>query len=311
VLCGCNPFFGIQSTELVDAPPEIDAAPPPACPAAGTAPTFGPDLTMVPAKNLSWFTPDAAQVNALALGYDQTTGNAQFIMGPIGEPMAAMTMLPEPTGYIANVRLAPEGDALFVTAQAMIDPYVSSTSEYRLVDGRWIVGNAFTPPRNDNSFYELSTPTRGPLRRFVMVAYDGTTYTNQLAELTWDGTNVTEVSRTPLTSFELYNIMDPSLTADGLRLVFSASSGYQPGSGSGGSGGSGTGTGCLGCEMGGWEPGTIQPVLYLERPSIDVPFEGMPKILEAVPDYVRWPHLSEDCGRIYFYALNTTWYLKQ
>ena len=48
---------------------------------------------------------------------------------------------------------------------------------------------------------------------------------------------------------------------------------------------------------------------YMDRPNLTGAFQGPPRLVASVPDNVQWPHLTADCGRVYFFALNTTWYL--
>src|SRR5215210_5539908 len=94
-VCGCTQVFGIQKTDLVDAPPVIvvDAPAPPVCPPIGTKPVFGPDLYQVPARNCSLYVVDTTGTTAAAMCADPVMGYVLEI-GPAGESLVPQT--PEP-----------------------------------------------------------------------------------------------------------------------------------------------------------------------------------------------------------------------
>ncbi len=294
-------MFGIQQTDLVDAPPPVPDARPPSCPELGVAPKFGTDLGQVPGRKCDAYSLDETQRWAAAISYDYQPPDyaANIVSGPAAEQPFTQTMVPAPV-YPNNVRLAPEGNVLFVTAY---DTDAYKIFEYELVDTRWVLkGKPFLPPdHSSGEYYILSTPTRGPLRRMVMHKYNSVLMQSELLEIEYDGTEPTEVARTPLSALEVDLIGQPSLSADGLRLVFTSASTEtapmpnMPDTTGGGGGGIAVGD---------------QSVFYVARESISTPFATKAKLLETVPSYVGWPYLTEDCGRMYFSALNTVWYLK-
>jgi hypothetical protein len=73
---------------------------------------------------------------------------------------------------------------------------------------------------------------------------------------------------------------DPSLSADGLRMV------------------------AYGMIAGAYGP------IYTSRPSLDVRFDAF-QILTTLPSQARDPFITEDCARIYFSALSTVFYVEQ
>ena len=298
-VCGCNQLFEIQQTDLIDAPPMIDAPPPPVCPAS-TKPLFGTELVQVPARNCTSYAVDATGVVAAALCLD-LAGGYSLATGPVGEVLVPLTLQPSPA-YISVMRFAPEGDSLFITAANELYEYI--TTEYRVTDGVWTAVTSFRPPGlSQYEYYVLSTPSVGPARRFLTSRYDQTLGAQVIVELGYDGGKATELWQTPLTEAAVDSVDMPSLSADGLRLLFTS---YSPGL---------WGRGGVSDMLEPTPPEQIgayeQPVYYMTRASLDVRFTGEAQLLESVPSGVTWPHMTDNCGRVYFSALNTVWYLRQ
>lgn len=281
--CGCNSVFGLTPTELVDAPPPIDAPDPPRCPAIGTIPAFGDDLRSIPAIGCTGY---ATNDSGIAMAYC----NNQVARGPVDGEMTPI-MMDDP---VYQPRLAPDGDELFALH------YNMTTFLYELVDLVWRdnkleqVGTYIPPSSATYGFYSsFSTPSRGPDRHIIYVDYNNTTYTYDLVEIA-NGTGTwTEQSRVPVTDLGLPTGATPmqlSLSPDGLRLVFMTAGAWVMD-------GSGQYT---------W----IDPVFYADRASLTDRF-SMVVALPSVPDQVQSPFLTADCGRIYFSALNRVFFLVQ
>lgn len=293
LLCGCNPVFGIDSTELIDAPPPpppIDAPIPFACPEDGTAPVFGTSLTMVPEARdcVAYTTTPTGTAAAVCGGF-----TAVVMTGAVDTPLAPVTLDPATMNYIEGVRIAPEGNDVYVAHYDV--NWTRVTTRYQAVDGIWKQqGKSFTPERADG-YSMMSTPTQGAARRAVIQAYD-VNFALELLELeeTADEGWVPKRS-TPLADLGVTAVFQPSLSPDGLRLVF-IDTGYQ--------------SPTMGDALPPSNGNTMQPVFYTDRADLASPFRPA-KMLETVPGLVQWPYMTPDCGRIYFSALNTVWYLEQ
>ena len=133
-----------------------------------------------------------------------------------------------------------------------------------------------------------------------MLFIDNSMYPATLVELSDLDGHWKPIDKYVTTDFgDITGFDSPSLSPDGTRLLFIASQPYvvQGGNGSGSDGG----------------PPMQQfqsPIMYAERATVQDRF-GKAQILDTVPDLVRWPFMTEDCGRIYFSALNRVFYLKQ
>lgn len=303
--CGCNPLFDIQRTDLVDGPPPIDATPPPHCPALGVAPTFGQDLMQVPGRFCEAYSIDESGGFAAAITVDYSTnmwGDRVVVAGPADEQLPRLDAMMPPAVAPDSTRLAPEGDAMFVTKYDF-DLKSYMTTEYRRGEASWSAANVFVNPG-----YQLSTPSRGPIRRMVTGVYTpnpdpALAGTYSLAELEYDGSGLKEIARTKFADLGVGDISMPSLSADGLRLVFTSYTNTAT------TGGGSSGTDSAPPITTGGQSGPL--VYYLDRESTGVAFAGKAQVLASVPSYVLWPYLAEDCGRMYFAALDTVWYLKQ
>jgi len=301
--CGCNQYFGVDSTKLIDAPPavQVDAQVPPSCPALGTVPTFKNELYQMPARYCYGYSASDATNTGVALC------NSAVYAGAVEATMSPIPMSPLPTtpGF---VRIAPEGDRLYVGVYQQVAPYGTALHEFAFdAAGATDRGSVFS--YTDGGYFTASTPTRGPERSSVFSLYDTATSATALVEIVDTGAGWHELRRTPLADLGVTSLEEPSLSPDGLRLVFTS---YGSGIiGGGGGGWETTSTPSNGAEL---PPEMVgqpdQPLYYTDRPSRDQPF-GPAQPLVTVPSFVQWPYLTEDCGRIYFSALNTLFYLRQ
>lgn len=289
-------MFGVQHTELVDAPPPVDAAPPPECPAIGTVPTFANELYQLQARYCFTYTTSSDTDQAVAI-CDNVVA-----VGSRDRELVPVAMTPPITPNY--VRVAPEGNRLLAGVQQNVDPFGIELHEFSLdATGATDLGRAFAA--NDSTYVVASTPTRGPVRAAVFSGYDAQLAISVLIEIENAGAGWTEKRRTPVEMLGVGSVDEPHLSTDGLRLVFTSYSGGVSG------GGGGTTGGGTEPEPPVMEPPSYdQPVYYADRASRDEPF-SMAKPLMTVPSFVQWPYLTEDCGRIYFSALNTVFYLRQ
>jgi hypothetical protein len=284
LVCGCNQIFGIDRTVSLDAA-TADAASPPKCPDIGTAPTFSGELRQLQTKRCYAYVPSDTRALATCL---LPNFLSELRSGPVDGELAPATI-----NSIDPItpRLAPEGD-FFVAIGPPTATGLPTMAEYALVGDTWTLQR--TTQVNGMDF---STPSRGPKRRVIYLDFDPIMQvpTNALVELEQTSTgwvfknSVSYDKITPTT----YWIQSLSLSADGLRLLFINQIDMQP-----------TGLG---------DPPMLEggpTVFYADRVSLDVPFEKF-QPLTAVPTGVDWPYLTQDCGKIYFAALDTVFYLKQ
>jgi hypothetical protein len=305
VLCGCNQAFNLESTKLIDAPPQtapVDAPPPPKCPPIGVVPRFSDDLRQIAPRNCEAY---SISENQLAMGLC----NGMLVRGDADAEMTQQITL-DPAFASDRPRLAPEGDHLFL---AHFDSTTSTTTFYDFVwSGTDFQKSAgYTAPHEASyaESFEISTPSRGPDRHIVYGDYNYAKSAWDLVEIADGGGTFGEVQRYPLSDLgtNVTVLGRPSLSPDGLRLVFIGSQQYAYGSG--------TGTGytpLLGTGIA-WPGGcgyTKAVVMYADRPTTKDKF-SVATPLETVPDQVDWPYMTEDCGRIYLAALNRMFYFKQ
>lgn len=264
-VCGCNAVFGLRETAPVDATyfdAPIDA--PARCPAPGGEPLFRPAYTQVPVNQCFSYVPSAS---GHALARCQNT----MWHGPVDGELQPATFVT--ASQLNSPRLAPEGDL------AIVGVFPGNTFELfrRAVDDSWVherqVFGAL-PTR------DVSTPSRGPDRRAMVVEFDTDHY--QLTEIRDTGGSPWEVVDSyPASVLDVIELNSVSLTADGLRLVFKGSST---------AGDSG--------------------VFQSERPNLSARF-GPARLLTTVSNIAETPFMTEDCGRIYFAGLDTVFYLAQ
>jgi hypothetical protein len=303
-LCGCNQAFNLESTKLIDAaepPPPIDAPPPPACPAIGTVPKFSDELRQIPPRNCEAY---AVSENRVAMALC----NYKLVRGDADGEMTNEIMI-DPVYAYDYPRLAPDGDHVFIS-HADYSTYETKFIEFRW-DGTTLVrGIDYTAP-HDYTYgetFDISTPSAGADRRIVYSDYNYTTQKNEIVEISDASGKFAEVARYPLSELgtEVTPIVKPSLSPDGLRMVFLNTS-YSA------QGGYGTTSGGDGANLGGgggWCGYTNNVVMYTDRPNTSAHF-GPAQTIETIPDQVDWPYMTADCGRIYVSALNRIFYFKQ
>ena len=312
VVCGCNNIFDLRATRLADAPPTpppIDAPPPPVCPAIGTVPKFGDDLRQIDAKNCIGYVVGDNQIAMAQCANAPARGPADGVMQPV--TLAADVYDPP--------RLAPDGNTVIV------DAYNTTSARYEMRVYAWdgtgfAMATSYVPPTDGAyaEYFEFSTPSRGPDQRVVYSDYNSSTAQYELVEIGDPGNGTwAEVGRSTLTNVDaetkdILSITQASLSPDGLRLVFMAYAAYGTTWGGGAltssTSNAGTAEGIAyigpGCLYG------TQVVMYADRASTTSRFTDA-HVIDSVPDQLGWPYMTEDCGRIYFSALNRVYYFKQ
>jgi hypothetical protein len=265
----------VNSTRHIDAAvfdAGVDAAP--MCPTPGTPPQFKGSLHQV-SDNCVLYTLDEAGTRDAALCTSGVVNEPAVISDGGGDGvLSPVTLVPPPASAPDMPRLSPEGDELWVRAGGKILVY-SHTGDHTWTFARDL-GVSF------QDFQEsYSPPSRwvAGKRRFV-----ATTNTTQLLQ-EWedDGTTVTMGLQYPSvqegTSFFLF----PTLTADGLRLVWSGS---------------------FPTDM-----TAASRTLYADRKTVSDAFSLATNLTTA--PVVLDAFLTDDCGRLYTSGLGSIFFAEQ
>jgi len=273
-LCGCNQVFGLDTTQLFDAPSRIDAPPdaPPVCPAPGAQFRVSGPLVQVVRQSCTQFSASLPTQIAVANCYVYNSATMQWqnmpyegrlddSMGPVKLQTTQMSLeLP---------RVSPEGDELYFRAwDASGTGYVVEVFQ-RQTDGTWIDSGAL--PIAPSGFNFLTQTTRGP-HRHIMLSYG-----SSVKEFADDGTGAwPQVGEILYADLGVQSFINPTLTGDGLRLVF-----------------------------GGYRPNAPSYQLFVaDRRDIADAFAA-PTTIVNMPDGVYDAFLPEDCSRLYFSALSS------
>lgn len=279
-LVGCDQVFGLDGRQDRDAAvgdvmtpadiaPDGDAS---ACPASGP-PAFTPVSAFL-LTNCKNYTTSKIANRALV----SCTSFYESALDT-SDKMAAIVNI-EPQEALYEPRLSPEGDEMFVTSQG---PNGTQIRRYQRIGGQWHLGSALAglpidmaaPPTT----LFASTPTAKSGSRRIMLAHllgDVQSFEEWKEDAdTWS----LVTSYTPA-NLGVATFAYPSLTPDGLHLVFSAN------------------------------PVAAMPaeIRYAWRATIDDRFDTSVKIDVGVND-VLYPHLASDCHRLYFTALDTVQYV--
>jgi hypothetical protein len=280
VLAGCNRLFGLgdvgerdANVHFFDAP--VDAAP--QCPPLGTsAPTFRPAVHSLPIASCTYYSISEVTHHAMARcfgasGYFSAEGELE------GDLQQATT---EDVAFSYSVpRMGADGDLIARSAYYYNPPMSYYTVEiqqrigplawsrvgdlpYQAAEGT-VVGYPF-----------VSNPTTGSEPHVVVVESlaAAPARLHDLARIsgTWQQVDDYPVS---LVSTGIYN---PSLSPDGLRMVFTGPDGVD----------------------------------YSDRATIHDRFRQAQGI-DGIPPLLDAPVMTTDCGKLYFTALNTVLYLEQ
>jgi hypothetical protein len=262
VVAACNQTWGLDATKTVDARPS----------GCRTSLAFESSPHTVTRQEVRYYQFDAARSLAIAL-------SSSIVEGKVDAPELVPAVLePEPSMTIASVRLAADGDQLFV----QLNTGTTSTLERYDRDGdRW--KDAGPVAIAMKQLDQISAPTRRPQRR--MLHYTGTGIPTSLLELAEDEAGAWSMVGQPylMSSFGVSAVLDPNLTADGLGIVF-------------------RGVGVSG------ENG----LYYAQRASFDERFGTSTRVSSLIGNGTsQFPHLEPDCSRLYFYAQPGVHYVTQ
>ena len=243
-----------------------------ACPPIGTAPAFSRVIHQPIVAACTNYSESRTTRQAVA---QCAVSQQMFVMqGPIDGPLAPIAEL---TGFYA--RLAPEGDVLYTGGYATGG--VAWFAHMRNDAGLWerTVEVAFPP----TSLNYLGTPSRGPLRRVMVVDYNAQTALLEYELAPSGDLRLLDRYSAADLGVAAFNGSMMNMSPDGLRAVFVA---YGVGD----------------------TPGEMR-VFYADRATVAQRF-GAAVLLPDVPTS-REAYLSEDCGRIYFPGLGSLLYLRQ
>jgi hypothetical protein len=276
VACGCDRIFDLRAAEPFDAA-FFDAALATSCPPSGTVPVFSTTPHQVLFRPCNQYTTsDRADDTAVATCSDhveQGSIDSELAVAPDLAAPDASTLQFTPT-------LSPEGDQVYVFR------YVSTTNTVlryrRLATDRWDGGTALAFSSSITGRpIELSTPTRGPVRRTIL--HDGSGFWHELVD---DGSATLALVDTfdPVSVLGVYNASAAQLSPDGLRVVVYGTLPRSDGT-------------------------VMQSVWYADRDSLGSRFRAAAALTD-VP-IVNDPFLSEDCERLYFSGIGSIWYVQQ
>jgi hypothetical protein len=262
-LSGCNWVYGLDetrirdggTTQFFDAPADAAFG----CPLDGSEPLFKLALRQVPVANCYAYVPSFDSGKALA-----QCGPFELAQGTVDAPMQRLDV---GDGSLSDPRLFPEGDLAFAKS-----PFQSSLRLLSRAGDVWTDEREVLPiPAGD---WHISNPTSGPDRRAIVIRFDSTQMERQIIEYaevngTW----------TPRDTYQLATPFGyrPSLTSDGLHLVFDAAT---------------------------------AGIYYAARANRDARFSVVTK-LSTAPQQGLFPFLTDDCGSLYFSALDTVFVLQQ
>ena len=214
---------------------------------------------------------------SISLATDTAIARCNFTSiasGPIDGPPTVLD-LPYPMG--PEPKLAPEGNLLFVK-------YYSATPSQYAIDtlvsagGSWAYASTYAPL---GQLPTISAPSRGPDRR-LLVADSQLDVLEELADAgtgAWSMHDQYARASAPLLLPAAIEYV--GLSEDGLRAIFSVPSGSF----------------------------ATTDLYYADRQQIADRFGAATKL--DVPANLATPYLREDCGRIYFSALDTILYIDQ
>ena len=243
------------------------------CPALGDELIVGTKLRQATTEFCTDYTTAVDTNLAVAL-----CTKSEISIGEIGGELTTVQfppapMVPSPARY--GVRLSPEGDELWISQRSATSS-AATNSVYRRTAGVWTW--QYDVPFITSPEVVLSGPSRGPNRRmFVDDAANNAVLTEYVEQAPGQWM---ERQRYSEASLGVLYYEHPSLSADGLRLLF-------------------YGDGDDNVSIG-W--------FFTNRATIDdvFPRARFVRQVPAVPYYV---HLSEDCSRVYFPALDSVFYL--
>jgi hypothetical protein len=285
--CGCNAILGLHDDYTRRPPSDAQVFDTPAdapftCPPLGTAPAFRPAVHPLPIVDC--FDYSFSQSAGLAIANCTTTPGAIF--GTVGEgaidsAVSLAATVDDPSTYeYFQPRLAADGDELIRLRYSQY-PTFRFTFEVLHHDAplTWSPASALPydkPESQVPSLPDVSTISRGPDRRVIVIDRSTTDTSPQLHEFASSGTGWQLTDTYSINAVDAV-VTQPALSSDGLRMVFVGSGGVR----------------------------------YTDRASVGVRF-GASQLVKGVPSTgVTWPMLDDNCGKLYFSALDTVFFLEQ
>ncbi len=241
------------------------------CPAPGMLPQFKGSLNQIVNDYCLWYTRDEAGARDAAFclgGIGISDGSGDGTLAP-----SSLSGAPPLRNTPDLPRLSPEGDELWVRGDGRIYVYT------RAGDHAW--GFVRDLGLMLSSGIETFTPPTRKVagkRRFVMTTLN----IQNLQEWEDDGAQLTMVGQYTNSQEGSAFFLNPTLTADGLRLVWSGATFADP---------------------------NTNLTLYADRGSLSETFSTA-KVLTSAP-VVTDPFLTADCGRIYTSGLGSIFYAEQ
>ena len=219
LLCGCNQIFGIKSTDVI---PSVDARffdaqadAPFLCPAIGTVPQFSPQLVLAVSQPcLRYRTSDAGF--GAAYCHDASGPNGYVAEGVIGAMLKPSVGISTPLNdQLMAVNLTPEGDQLVLGVQASGVPRLERYQ--RQPDASWaaIANLGLTAEA-----FALSGFTRAPNRHVLRLSASTGGAFEEMVDAADDNASWTSVHDYSKAELGVAVASYPSLTSDGLRLIF-------------------------------------------------------------------------------------------
>ncbi len=282
-LVGCDAVYGLGDRPRSDAAPDvaspdddalIEDAPPSGCRASGP-PTFAGTPVFV-FTNCNSFTTSAPANMAL-----MSCSNV-FYESPIATPgMVVAIVNREPDQLLSEPRLSPTGDEMFVTSTATVGG-TRAIRAYRRTGGQWHL--AAVPIGLPTAFAGANPLFASPPSMLVQgkrrIIIHQVAVMPKFSEFVEENESWTLVRDYTATELGTMTFAYPSLSPDGLHLVFSANP---------------TGGGPV-------------EVRYSQRESVNDPWDSSVK-LDIGVDNATYPHLTADCARLYFTATTTLQYV--
>jgi hypothetical protein len=271
-LCGCDLVFPLHPPAMQDG----GDATPVGCPMQGP-PALDPDAHVIVADSCIDYSV------SFETGFAVGTCGGAIVEGPIDSgSLAPSVLLPADTTFPSNPRASPSGTELFLTAR---DGTGKTIRIYRRVGMSWVHDPTATTGLpsiiGSTDSVSASAPTAGMVGREIVVS---TRIGNQPAFTEWSddgaGTWTPGRSYTPA-SFEVADMKDPSITEDGLRLVFVAN-----------------------------QPAGDSKIHYAERGAPTDAF-GMPVVIDTIFRAPQDPYLTQQCEHLYVVNILSVNYFTQ
>ncbi|HEY5948227.1 MAG TPA: hypothetical protein VIV40_22175 [Kofleriaceae bacterium] len=277
-LCSCNQIFGLDKTIATGAADatyfDAPADAPFACPPVGMTPQFSRLFHQIPQRCTEWSSSQQAG-RAIAMCFEPAM---QIGAGPYDGPLELVPGLETVNKiHFDAPRMTPEGD------QVVIRDWNESTvvgriGVYQRTETGLTYSHEIKLPNNvtTDSFVRYGSPSRGPVRR--MFARNNT---GGLQEIEVDASGASNLVRVYTEAdFGVTSLagLPPSMTPDGLRIVF-----YAAASESG--------------------------IFYSDRASVNESFRAA-TLLMNVPGTAD-AFMTENCERIYFSALGSVLWIQR